>query len=90
MEAFQQESVTNYEPAEDGVIKMIASTRRYDAAGIAQMQADNEARIHRVEKFTPVAKEGSVDLQKSLFDFLRSRKMEYLIPVELKASPKAL
>lgn len=90
VEAFQQESVTNYEPAGDGVIKMIASTRRYDAAGIAQMQADNEARIHRVEKFTPVAKDGAVDMQKSLFDFLRSRKMEYLIPIELKASPKAL
>ncbi len=90
VEAFQQESVTNYEPAGDGVIKMIASTRRYDAAGKPQMQADNEARIHRVEKFSPVAKEGTIDMQKSLFDFLRSRKMEYLIPVELKATPRAL
>ena len=90
VEAFQQESVTNYEPAGDGVIKMIASIRRYDAGGNAQMQADNEARIHRVEKFTPVATEGGIDMQRSLFDFLRSRKMEYLIPVELKASPRAL
>ncbi|MCC6978678.1 MAG: hypothetical protein IT343_10175 [Candidatus Melainabacteria bacterium] len=90
VEAFQQESVTNYEPVQDDIIKMVASTRRFDVAGKPQMQADNEARIHRVGKFTPIAKEGDVDLQKSLYDFLRSRKMEYLIPVELKASPKAL
>lgn len=90
VEAFQQESVTNYEPVQDDIIKMVASTRRYDVSGQPQMQADNEARIHRVGKFTPVAKEGDIDMQKSLYDFLRSRKMEYLIPVELKASPKAL
>ncbi len=90
VEAFQQESVTNYEPVEDGVIKMLASTRRYDETGKPQMQADNEARIHRVEKFSPTAKDGSIDMQKSLFDYLRSHKMEYLIPVELKASPRAL
>lgn len=90
VEAFQQESVTNYEPVNDGVIKMIASTRRYDQAGQPQMQADNEARIHRVEKFTPIAREGNIDMKQSLYNFLRSRKMEYLIPVELKATPRAL
>lgn len=90
VEAFQQESVTSYEPMEEGVIKMIASTRRFDTEGKPQMQADNEARIHRVEKFSPVAKDGSVDMQQSLYSYLRSRKMEYLIPVELKAQPKSL
>jgi len=82
VEAFQQESVTNYEPVEDGVIKMVASIRRYDETGKPLMQADNEARIHRVEKFTPIAKEGNLDMKQSLYDFLRKRKMEYLIPAD--------
>jgi hypothetical protein len=86
VEAFQQESVTNYEPVEDGVIKMIASTRRYDETGKPLMQADNEARIHRVEKFTPIAKEGNIDMKQSLYDFLRNRKMEYLIPADAKVN----
>jgi len=90
VEAFQQESVTNYEPVQEGVLKMVASTRRYDVNGKPQMQADNEAKIHRVGNFTPIAKEGNIDMQQSLYEFLRLRKMDYLIPVELKATPKAL
>ncbi|MBC8000520.1 MAG: hypothetical protein IAF58_21395 [Leptolyngbya sp.] len=90
VEGFQQESVTTYEPMEEGALKLKASTRRYDAQGKPVMQADNEGKIKRVEKFSPVAKDGNLDLQKSLADFLRFKKMEYLIPVELHAEPKKL
>lgn len=79
-ETFQQESVTSYSPVVDGKIKLVGSTKSFDAAGAPAVQADNEANIPRLQEFTPVDTLNGQDLRELFAAYLTKIGCAHLVP----------
>lgn len=86
-EVFQQESITSYSPLSDGFIKMVASTKTYDIQGNPMLLADNEAKIERVEPFSPVDTKDGQDIKKLFISHLNKIGYGHLAPAGLRAKP---
>lgn len=79
-ETFQQESVTSYAPFSDGKIKLTGSTKSFDAGGVPAVQADNEAKIPRIQEFVAVDTLNGQDLRQLFAEYLTNIGSSHLIP----------
>lgn len=81
-ESYQQESITTYQPLDDGQdnIKLSASTKSFSEDGKPLFQADNEARVRKLSPYAPVDSVNGKDLNKLFRDFLVSSGRSNLLP----------
>lgn len=87
LESFQQESITTYTPtAESGSIEMTASTKSFDANGKANRQSDNIAKIKQSTPFVEVDVYQGKDMKALFRQYLISRGLDKLLPVEQSAA----
>jgi hypothetical protein len=87
LESFQQESITAYNPTEEpGAIEMTASTKSFDANGKPNRQSDNVAKIKQATPFIEVDSYQGKDMKALFRQYLISKKMDNLLPIENAAS----
>ena len=77
--SFQQESITSYKPAGDGVIELSSSTKSFDQAGMPQHETVNVATIKRVKPFKPINEKDGKDLVALFKAFLTSQGLTNLM-----------
>lgn len=76
----QSESLTRYEPMQDGVIKTTSSLKTFDADGMPQKRQINVSYDKRMEPFSVLNSYKGSDLRTEFSQFLKSDGKENLIP----------
>lgn len=79
-ESFQQESITNYGPDEDGYMKLTSSTKTFSDTGKPLHLQENEARIKRVKAFVERDSYDNKDLRNLFKHYLTTHGLSNLLP----------
>lgn len=79
-DSFQQESITNYAPMEDGYMKLTSSTKTFSDTGKPLHLQENEADIKRVKAFVERDSADNKDLRSLFRHFLTTNGLSNLMP----------
>ncbi|MDR3612077.1 MAG: hypothetical protein P4L53_00830 [Candidatus Obscuribacterales bacterium] len=81
----QVQQISNYLPLEDGIVRMEASLKNFDADGDPQQVQKAEKVIQRIAPYEAIDSKDGLDLKQLFVEFLKKNGKEDLVPDNLKA-----
>jgi hypothetical protein len=81
----QVQQISNYLPLENGIVRMEASLKNFDADGDPQQIQKAEKVIQRISPYEAIDSKDGLDLKQLFVEFLKKNGKEDLVPDNLKA-----
>ncbi len=76
----QIETINTYTPLDDGLIKLTASLKSFDAEGNAQVLQTGEKLLTKIAPYQTMDKDGDLDLKSMFVEFLKKSDQADLVP----------